>query len=78
MTATEVVALRHDIHELNNMLHVILGMSSLLADDLADRPEQLELVEMIVNAGRRASELTASMSALAKHGHDGPPADDLS
>jgi PAS domain S-box-containing protein len=53
-------------HDFNNMLTVILGNAHLLVEDLADKPEQLELAATIAGAAQRSAELTHRLLAFAR------------
>jgi PAS domain S-box-containing protein len=53
-------------HDFNNLLTVIVGNADTLAEELADRPEMLPLVEMIRTAGERGAELTSHLLAFAR------------
>lgn len=53
-------------HDLGNMLTVILGNAELLADSLAARPDLAELVELILAAAQRGTELTARLDRFAQ------------
>jgi signal transduction histidine kinase len=53
-------------HDFNNLLTVILGNSGLLAEELADDAERLDLVTSIHRAGRSGAELTRRLLAFAR------------
>ncbi len=53
-------------HDLNNMLTPILGCASILAEELADRPEQAELADEIGQAGRRARGVVQQLLAFGR------------
>ena len=53
-------------HDFNNLLTVILGNSGLLAEELAEDAEKLELVTSIHHAGRSGAELTRRLLAFAR------------
>ena len=53
-------------HDFNNLLTVIVGNADTLAEELADRPELLGLVDMIRTAGERGAELTRHLLAFAR------------
>jgi signal transduction histidine kinase/CheY-like chemotaxis protein len=55
-------------HDFNNLLVGILGNASLVFDELADRPDARARVGQLVQASRRASELTRQLLAYSGKG----------
>ena len=53
-------------HDFNNILAAIAGYGSLLQEDLADRPEELQMARQILVAASRGAELVKSMLAFSK------------
>ena len=53
-------------HDFNNILTAISGYADLLAEDLSDRPRQLEDIEEIRKAARRAAALTCQLLAFSR------------
>ena len=53
-------------HDFNNLLTVILGSADLLAIQLRDDPQRLELAEMIASGAQRGAELTQRLLAFAR------------
>ena len=53
-------------HDFNNLLTVILGNADQLIDELASRPELIELVEMTRSAAMRGAELSQRLLAFAR------------
>ncbi|MGH6989457.1 MAG: response regulator [Stellaceae bacterium] len=53
-------------HDFNNLLTVILGNSGLLAEEVADDADKLDLVTSIHRAGRSGAELTRRLLAFAR------------
>ncbi|HXE84298.1 MAG TPA: ATP-binding protein, partial [Gemmatimonadales bacterium] len=53
-------------HDFNNILTAISGYADILAEDLADNPRQLEDIEEIRKAARRAAALTRQLLAFSR------------
>ncbi|MGE4219259.1 MAG: PAS domain-containing protein [Alphaproteobacteria bacterium] len=53
-------------HDFNNLLTIILGNAEMLAADLADRPGQQRLAQMLIDAAERGADLTRQMLAFAR------------
>ena len=53
-------------HDFNNILTAISGYADILAEDLADSPRQLEDIEEIRKAARRAAALTRQLLAFSR------------
>ena len=53
-------------HDFNNLLMVILGNIDILADELADRPEQARMAQLVRQAAIRAAELTNRLLAFSR------------
>lgn len=54
-------------HDINNGLTVVLGNAEWLEEELADRPELLEIVRMIAGAAERSAALTRRVLRFAAH-----------
>jgi signal transduction histidine kinase len=55
---------RELIHDLRNALGLVINYSTLMTNELADRPEVLEDLAEVGAAGRRAAELVRDLSDL--------------
>jgi signal transduction histidine kinase/DNA-binding response OmpR family regulator len=53
-------------HDFNNLLMIIIGNAELLADDLADHPDQQSVASMILEAAERGAALNARLLAFAR------------
>ena len=53
-------------HDFNNILTVIIGAAALLELNVADDPEQMELVAQISHSAERATKLTQSLLAFSR------------
>jgi signal transduction histidine kinase/CheY-like chemotaxis protein len=53
-------------HDFNNMLTVITGTAEILVDNLADRPDLLQIAKLIDEAAGRGAELTKHLLAFAR------------
>ena len=64
-------------HDFNNLLTVVLGNAELLAEQVADRPLQRQMAEMIVSAAQRGALLTQQLLAFARKQALDPRATDV-
>jgi PAS domain S-box-containing protein len=64
-------------HDFNNILTVITGTIDLLADELGDRPDLLQITDLISQAASRGSELTSRLLAFARKQPLSPVATDV-
>jgi len=55
-------------HEFNNLMVPVVGYAELLAQDLRDRPEILNMLQIISRSAKRAGELAQQMLAFARSG----------
>ena len=55
-------------HDFHNVLTAILGLSDVLAEDIADRPEARDLALEIRGAAEQAARLTRQLTTLARKG----------
>lgn len=62
------------IHDLHNLLAVIIGVCESLADDLDQRPEQRELARIGVLATDRAAKMVSAPRAIPAEGAPAEPA----
>jgi PAS domain S-box-containing protein len=53
-------------HDFNNLLGIIVGTLDLARDDLGDRPDALELLDMAIDAGVRGTDITKALLAVAR------------
>ncbi len=53
-------------HDFNNLLAVILGFSSLLAEDLKDDPPRLTLIQRVIHSSERARDLVQHILSFAR------------
>jgi PAS domain S-box-containing protein len=53
-------------HDFNNLLTIITGYASLLQDSLKDDPSRLEMLNEVVGAAGRATELTKQLLAFSR------------
>jgi signal transduction histidine kinase/DNA-binding response OmpR family regulator len=53
-------------HDFNNLLMIIIGNAELLADDLADHPDQQAVASMILEAAERGAALNSRLLAFAR------------
>ncbi len=65
-------------HDFNNLLNVILGRLDLIEDELTDRPELREWIQICAKAARKGASLTRSMMAFARQQPLQPQPIDLS
>ena len=59
------------VHDLRNALGVVLNYTTLLATELADRPDVLEDLMEIRTAGRHAADLVGELSRVIAGRSDG-------
>ena len=52
------------IHDLRNALGVVVNYANLVGNELADRPEVLEDLKEIENAGLRSADLVGELSTV--------------
>jgi len=55
-------------HDFNNHLTGILGCAQILKSEYKNDKEKMELIDVVISASRRASELTAELLAFARKG----------
>lgn len=53
-------------HDFNNLLTIINGYTALLHGGLADRPAQMEMLDEIMHAAQRATDLTRQLLAFSR------------
>jgi two-component system cell cycle sensor histidine kinase/response regulator CckA len=53
-------------HDFNNLLTIITGYASLLQDNLKDDPSRLEMLNEVIGAAGRATELTRQLLAFSR------------
>lgn len=59
-------------HDFNNLLTVVLGNLQLLASDLSDQPDALELIKAATKAARRGADLNRTLLAFSRRQHLAP------
>jgi PAS domain S-box-containing protein len=53
-------------HDFNNILTVIIGLTAVLADELANRPELAETTGMVLEAAERGAQMVGNLLAFAR------------